>query len=166
MQDDIQYIFLVGAKSLGTYGGYETFISKLTEYHQNNEKIKYHVAVKANSQGCMDLYKTEGAEIIDEYRFVYHNADCFRIHVPEKLGPAQAVYYDVVALKECCKSIRKQGIQHPIVYIMVCRIGPFMKHYYKEIHELRGRVFLNPDSRKDIIWLNQKTPHKYRVLTA
>ena len=138
MQGDIQHVFLVGAKSLGTYGGYETFINKLTEYHQNNEKIKYHVAVKANGQGCMDPYKTEGAEIIDEHRFTYHSADCFRIHVPEKLGPAQAIYYDVAALKECCRIIREQKLQHPIVYIMACRIGPFIKHYYKKMATLKN----------------------------
>ena len=153
MQDDIQHVFLVGAKSLGAYGGYETFINKLTEYHQNNEKIKYHVACKANGSGCMDPYKTEGAEIIDEHRFIYHNADCFRIQVPEKLGPAQAIYYDVVALKECCRIIREQGIQHPVIYIMACRIGPFIKHYYKEIHKLGGRVFLNPDGHE---WMRAK----------
>ena len=28
----LQHVFLVGAKSLGAYGGYETFINKLTEY--------------------------------------------------------------------------------------------------------------------------------------
>ena len=37
---DIQHVYLVGAKSLGAYGGYETFIYKLTEYHQNKEKTK------------------------------------------------------------------------------------------------------------------------------
>ena len=30
----VQNVFLVGAKSLGAYGGYETFVYKLTEYHQ------------------------------------------------------------------------------------------------------------------------------------
>ncbi|MFQ9389383.1 MAG: DUF1972 domain-containing protein [Coprococcus sp.] len=35
---DIQHVYLVGAKSLGAYGGYETFVYKLTEYHQNNKK--------------------------------------------------------------------------------------------------------------------------------
>lgn len=144
----VQHVFLVGAKSLGAYGGYETFINKLTEYHQNNEKIKYHVACKANGDGCMDPSKTEGAEIISENEFIYHNAECFRIHVPEKLGPAQAIYYDIAALKESCKIIREERIKHPIVYIMACRIGPFMKHFYKEIHKLGGRVFLNPDGHE------------------
>ena len=27
----VQHVFLVGAKSLGAYGGYETFVYKLTE---------------------------------------------------------------------------------------------------------------------------------------
>lgn len=153
MQNEVQHVFLVGAKSLGAYGGYETFINKLTEYHQNNEKLKYHVAVKANGDGCMDPYKTDGVEIIDENRFVYHNAECFRIHIPEKLGSAQAIYYDVAALRETCKIIKGQDIQHPIVYIMACRIGPFMKHYYKEIHKLGGRIFLNPDGHE---WMRAK----------
>ena len=149
MQDmKIQHVFLVGAKSLGTYGGYETFINKLTEYHQSNSKIKYHVACKANGDGCMDPYKTEGAAIISENEFIYHNAHCFRIKVPEKLGPAQAIYYDIAALKECCKIIRHEKIKHPIVYIMACRIGPFMRHFYNELHKLGGVVYLNPDGHE------------------
>lgn len=151
--DEIQHIFLVGAKSLGAYGGYETFINKLTEYHQNNEKIKYHVACKANGDGCMDPVKTDGTVIISEHNFFYHNAECFRIHVPEKLGPAQAIYYDIAALKECCRIIKEQQIKHPIIYIMACRIGPFIKLFYKKIHQLGGRIFLNPDGHE---WLRAK----------
>lgn len=36
----MQHVFLVGAKSLGAYGGYETFVYKLTEHHQDNKNIK------------------------------------------------------------------------------------------------------------------------------
>lgn len=151
--NEAQHVFLVGAKSLGAYGGYETFINKLTEYHQNNNRIKYHVACKANGDGCMDPYTTDGAEIINDHEFTYHNAHCFRIRIPQKLGPAQAIYYDVVALKECCKIIGEQKIQHPIVYIMACRIGPFMKHFYKKIHKLGGKVYLNPDGHE---WMRAK----------
>ena len=57
---EIQHIYLVGAKSLGAYGGYETFVYKLTEHHQNKENIKYHVACKANGDGCMDETKFDG----------------------------------------------------------------------------------------------------------
>ena len=153
LNNDIQHVFLVGAKSLGAYGGYETFINKLTEYHQNNKKIKYHVACKANGDGSMDPSKIKGVKIISENEFIYHNAECFRIHVPDKIGPAQAIYYDIAALKESCKIIREQKIQHPIVYIMACRIGPFMKYIYKEIHKLGGKVFLNPDGHE---WMRAK----------
>ena len=55
----VQNVFLIGAKSLGAYGGYETFVYKLTEYHQNNPNIKYHVACKANGDGCMDETKLQ-----------------------------------------------------------------------------------------------------------
>lgn len=107
MAQDVQHVFLVGAKSLGAYGGYETFINKLTEYHQNNEKIKYHVACKANGDGSMDPRRTKGAAIVSDHEFIYHNANCIQIHIPEILGPAQAIYYDIAALRACCEYIKK-----------------------------------------------------------
>ena len=94
------------------------------------------------------------------------NAHCFMIHVPEKIGPAQAIYYDINALRWCCEHIEKNHIEKPIVYILASRIGPFEKRYVKRIHMANGLVYQNPDGWKDIIWLNQKTQHKYSVLTA
>lgn len=145
----MQHVFLVGAKSLGAYGGYETFINKLTEYHQNNENIKYHVAVKANGQGAG---VPDGA-VLKDGGYNYHNADCFSISIPEKIGSAQAIYYDCAALKKSIEIIKQQKIENPIVYIMTCRIGPFFNHYAKEIHRLGGKVFLNPDGHE---WMRAK----------
>lgn len=164
-KNEVQHIYLVGAKFLGAYGGYEIFVYRLTEYHQNNEHIKYDVACKVNSDGCMDEKKLENVIWINEHEFQFHNVNCFKIDVPQ-IGPAQAIYYDVAALKVCCEHIKKNQISHLIVYIMACRIGPFARHFYKEIHKLGGTVYLNLDGWKDIIWLNQKTPHKYRFLKA
>lgn len=147
----MQHVFLVGAKSLGAYGGYETFIDKLTEYHQSNLDIKYHVAVKANGQGTS---LPEGVKAVNE-RYVYHNADCFQIRVPDKLGAVQAIYYDCAALNKCLKIIREENIEHPIVYIMACRIGPFFKHYVDKIKRLGGKVYLNPDGHE---WMRAKWP--------
>ena len=62
----MQHIFLVGAKSLGAYGGYETFVYKLTEYHQNNKNIKYHIACKANGNGFMDETKLNGVKLLSD----------------------------------------------------------------------------------------------------
>ena len=150
LREEIQHIYLVGAKSLVAYGGYETFVYKLTEYHQNKENIKYHVACKANGDGCMDESKFEGVTKINDHEFEFHNAHCFKIDVPQ-IGPAQAIYYDVAALKACCEHIKKNHIPHPIVYIMACRIGPFASHFYREIHKLGGTVYLNPDGECEII---------------
>lgn len=148
----MQHVFIIGSKSLGAYGGYETFVYKLTEYHQNNKNIKYHVACKANGDGCMDETKLSDVTKINDSEFTFHNAHCFKIHVP-KIGPAVAIYYDVVALKECCKYIKKNHIEHPIVYILACRIGPFAGHFKKEIHKLGGKVYLNPDGHE---WIRAK----------
>ena len=149
-ENEVQHVFLVGAKSLGAYGGYETFVYKLTEYHQNKKNIKYHVACKANGDGCMDETKVDGVTRINDREFEFHNAHCFKIDIPQ-IGPAQAIYYDVAALKACCKYIKEHRIKHPIVYIMACRIGPFAGHFYKEIHKLGGTVYLNPDGECEII---------------
>ena len=149
---EIQHVYLVGAKSMGAYGGYETFVYKLTEHHQNKENIKYHVACKANGDGCMDESKFEGVNRINHHEFEFHNAHCFKINIPQ-IGPAQAIYYDVAALKACCKHIKENHIAHPIVYIMACRIGPFAGHYYKKIHKLGGTVYLNPDGHE---WMRTK----------
>ena len=139
----MQHVFIVGSKGIpGAYGGYETFVDKLTEYHQDHSQLSYHVACKATENG----------------EFVYHNARCFQIKVPN-LGPAQAIYYDVAALANCCKYIKTHHIEHPIVYILACRIGPFMKHFVKKIHKLGGVVYVNPDGHE---WLRAKWPAPVR----
>jgi Glycosyltransferase len=135
----MQHVFIIGSKGIpGAYGGYETFVDKLTEYHQHNSKIKYHVACKSAEDG----------------EFEYHNARCFKVKVPN-IGAAQAIYYDVAALKRCCDYIEKNKIEHPIVYILACRIGPFASHFQKKIHKLGGVVYLNPDGHE---WLRAKWP--------
>ena len=88
------------------------------------------------------------------------------IHIPEKLGPAQALYYDCKALDECIKTIKTDRISHPIVYIMACRIGPWMKKYYGQIKKLGGKVFLNPDGECEIIWATREKPDFMRVYAA
>ena len=133
----MQNVFIIGSKGIpAAYGGYETFVDKLTEYHRNNDKIKYHVACKGE----------------ENKEYIYHNARCFMIKVPD-IGPAQAIYYDVAALKECCRYIEKKQVKQPVIYILACRIGPFIRHYVRKIHKLGGKVYVNPDGHE---WMRQK----------
>ena len=125
----MQHVFIVGAKGF-TYGGYETFLDKLTEYHQNNENIKYHIACKANGPGMTDETKLAGVKRISNSEYIYHNAHCFKIKSPE-LGSAQAIFYDIKALQYCCEYIKKNNIEHPIVYVLSSRVGPVMGHFAK-----------------------------------
>lgn len=145
-------VILVGAKSIGQYGGYESFINKLLEYHKDEENLHYYVYCKANGSGCMDIGKLPGAKAVNETEFIYCNARGFLLHVPQ-IGAAQAIYYDVKALSEACKLIKREQLKNPIVYIMACRIGPFMNHFVKKIHTLGGKVYLNPDGHE---WMRAK----------
>lgn len=140
-------IILIGAKSIGQYGGYESFVNKLLEYHQYKKNLVYYVYCKENGSGCMDINKLPGAKKVSESEFTYYNARGFLIHIPQ-IGPAQAIYYDVKALSEACKLIEQKHLQNTIVYIMACRIGPFMRHFVKKIHVLGGKVYLNPDGHE------------------
>lgn len=135
----MQHIFIVGCKGIpGAYGGYETFVDKLTEYHQEHPELRYHVACKGKTK----------------HETIYHNARCFHLTPPE-LGPAQAIFYDIEALKLCCRYIREHQIERPIVYILACRIGPFVAPYVRKIRKMGGRVFVNPDGHE---WLRAKWP--------
>ncbi len=128
----MQHVFIVGSKGIpGNYGGYETFVDRLTECHQNNRHIRYHVA-------CKNMEKKE---------VKYHNARCFSVKVPN-IGAAQAVYYDLKALHMCCKYIEKHNIKNPIVYVLACRIGPFCGHYLRKLHSLGGKLYVNPDGHE------------------
>lgn len=139
----MQHVFIIGSKGIpSNYGGYETFVDKLTEYHQNNKDIKYHVACKAK----------------DTKEFEYHNTRCFNVKVPN-MGAAQAIYYDVAAFKACCKYIKKNSIRHPIVYVLACRMGPFFNKYVKKVHKLGGKVYVNPDGHE---WMRAKWPELVR----
>ncbi|MCH3987864.1 MAG: DUF1972 domain-containing protein [Lachnospiraceae bacterium] len=149
----MQHIFIIGSKSMGAYGGYETFVYKLTEYHQDNQNIKYHVACKANGSGSRDESTLPGARKINDHEFEYHNAICFKITVPEWMKSAQALYYDVEAIKYSLSYIKAHHIEHPIIYILACRIGPWMAHFQSEIHKMDGKLYINPDGHE---WMRQK----------
>lgn len=145
-------VILVGAKSIGQYGGYESFINKLLEYHKDEKNLHYFVYCKANGSGYMNISKLPGAKAVNETEFTYCNARGFLLHVPQ-IGAAQAIYYDVKALRAACKFIKKEHLKNQVVYIMACRIGPFMKHFVKKIHALGGKVYLNPDGHE---WMRKK----------
>lgn len=132
MSKDIRNVFIIGSKGIpANYGGFETFVEKLTE-KQVDKSIKYHVACLSNN---------------NNNEFVHNGARCFNINVPN-IGAAKAVYYDIVALKESIKFIKKNKIKDPIVYILACRIGPFVGYYKKKLKRLGGTLFVNPDGHE------------------
>lgn len=157
-ESTVQHIFIIGSKSIGQYGGYETFVDKLTEQHQNDPTIKYHVACKANGDGFMDESKLDGIEIIKENadgtveEFTYHNAHVFKIPCPD-IGPAVAIYYDRAAVRYSINYCKENHIDKPIFYILTCRIGLFINSLVRQIKAIGGRYYLNPDGHE---WMRAK----------
>lgn len=124
-------VFIIGSKGIpARYGGFETFVEKLTE-QQVSKEIKYHVSCLAN----------------DTREFEHNGARCFNVNVPN-IGPAKAVYYDLVALRECIRYIKEHNINNAIVYILACRIGPFIGFYKRKLEKLGVTLFVNPDGHE------------------
>lgn len=135
-------VFIIGSKGIpANYGGFETFVDKLTEFSDNKE-IKYHVS-------CLSDNSEE---------FEYNGARCFNIPVKD-IGSAKAVVYDVQALDECIKYIEKNNIQNSIIYILACRIGPFIGKYKKKMKMLGIKLYVNPDGNE---WRRSKWNYAIR----
>lgn len=128
----MQHVFLIGSRGIPlNYGGYETFVQKLTEYHQNDEEIQYHVA-------CQNFDKEE---------FVFQNARCFNVKVPN-IGPAKAVLYDYLAVQKALKYIQDKHLKNAVIYICTCRIGLFIGYLKSKMKTLECAYMLNPDGHE------------------
>lgn len=154
----MQHVFICGAKSVGRYGGYETFVEELAVYSQKYSDIKLHILCKANGEGCVDETKLKGAVSLSPTEFEYYGAHCIKLHVPN-LGAATAIWYDTAAVSFCLKYCREHQIPKPIFYILTCRIGPMIGHLARQIKKLGGQLQLNPDGHE---WKRQKWPAPVR----
>ena len=135
----MQHVFIIGSKGIpAQYGGYETFVDKLTE-NQKSLDIKYHVACAVDDAS-------------DVGEFEYNGAHCFKV-LRRPIGAAQAITYDTDAFAWCLNYIEKNKIEHPIVYVLACRIGPFVGTYAKRLHNLGGILLVNPDGHE---WMRAK----------
>lgn len=135
----MQHVFIIGSKGIpAQYGGYETFVDKLTANQSSND-IKYHVACAVDDPARAG-------------EFEYNGAQCFNI-VRKPVGAARAIFYDIDAFKWCLEYIENNNIEHPIVYVLACRIGPFVGSLAKRLHRMGGMLLVNPDGHE---WMRAK----------
>ncbi|MFL0246150.1 beta 1-4 rhamnosyltransferase Cps2T [Candidatus Clostridium stratigraminis] len=124
-------VFIIGSKGIpARYGGFETFVHNLTA-KKKSENIKYNVS-------CLGT---------DNNEFEFNNARCFNVKV-KNIGSIKAIIYDITALRECIKYIRKNKLKNSIVYILACRIGFFLAIYCKVITKMGIKIFVNPDGHE------------------
>lgn len=63
-------------------------------------------------------------------------------------GPQKAIFYDVDAIKYSIDYIKKYNLKEPVIYVLACRIGPFIGKFKRQIHELGGQLYVNPDGHE------------------
>lgn len=130
-------VFIIGSKGIpAKYGGFETFVENLTKYKKDKD-IQYFVS-------CIPT-KEEFKKGPRKYK--HNKANCFYVH-PRDVGPAKAIVHDLEALSCCIKYIQSKKIEEPIVYILACRIGPFIYYYKKKLEALGGTLYVNPDGHE------------------
>ena len=138
-----QSVYIIGSKGIpAKYGGFETFVEKLTEY-QKDSNIQYYVA-------CMRENSAKSG--ITDDQFEHNGAICFNIDVPN-IGPARAIAYDIAAVNKAIELAKENKDEAPIFYILACRIGPFISGLKKKIRAIGGRLLVNPDGHE---WLRAK----------
>ena len=121
-------VFLIGSNGIpAKYGGFETFVENLTS-KKINTKIKYHVA-------CLGT---------DNHEEEYNNARCFYVKVPN-IGPAKAIYYDLIALKKAIKYIKKNELKNVTIYLLGSTIGAFTGLFKKNLKKSNIKLYVNPD---------------------
>ncbi len=135
-------VFILGTKGIpAKYGGFETFVEKLTLNRQDT-RIQYHVYCQ----------RTAGEYRKDPEAYWHNGAICFPVPVPE-IGPAKAVWYDWHALKLAIQYIERKQVENAVIFLCACRIGPFLKMNRRKIKALGARLIINPDGHE---WLRAK----------
>ena len=136
-------VYIIGSKGIpAKYGGFETFVEKLTEF-QKDKDIQYYVA-------CMRENSAKSG--ITEDFFEHNGAICFNIDVPN-IGPARAISYDIAALNKAIEIAKTNRDEAPIFYILACRIGPFISSIKRKNKAHGGTLMVNPDGHE---WLRAK----------
>lgn len=127
----MRHVFIIGSKGIpAKYGGFETFVEKLVEGSDTSE-IQYHVSCMGNNN--------------DE--FYYKDSRCFNVETPD-IGSAKAVVYDLKSLDKSISYIEKNKLENAIIYILACRIGPFLSFYKRKLSKLNVKIFINPDGHE------------------
>lgn len=121
-------VFIVGSNGIpANYGGFETFVENLTA-KKIDDKIKYHVA-------CLGT---------DNQEEEYNHARCFHVKVPN-IGPAKAIYYDLVALKRAITYSKKQNLKNVTIYLLGSTIGAFTGLFKRTLKKQHIKFYVNPD---------------------
>lgn len=140
---DYNNIFILGSKGIpAKYGGFETFVEELVT-RKKDEKINYFVTCLSHTNEINKINDTT----------------CFHIKVP-KVGSATAVLYDLLSLNYVLKYIKNNQVENAKIYILACRIGPFLRYFKSEIQKNGIELLVNPDGNE---WKRSKWSLPVRI---
>ncbi len=124
-------VFIIGSRGYhASYGGWETFVSNLTDYYQDKNTIFY-----------ISEYTDNKNEKIKE---VSNNIIVFPIYV-KKSGSATMFFYSIKALKYSIKYIKEHQLENTYIYMLGLKLFHYLWLYEKELKKLSVTTLVNPD---------------------
>ena len=124
-------VFIIGSRGYhASYGGWETFVSNLTDYYQDKNTIFY-----------ISEYTDNKNEKIKE---VSNNIIVFPIYV-KKSGSATMFFYSIKALKYSIKYIKEHQLENTYIYMLGLKLFHYLWLYEKKLKKLSVTTLVNPD---------------------
>lgn len=133
-------IIIIGARGYkSNYGGWETFVTNLIQNYED-KNVKFHVPELTHD-------KKMNKKIIEK-----EGVSCLQVYSP-KLGFVTMFIYAIYALKQMRKYIKRNQLEHVVLYVLGCRVGPFYPFLIRSLKKQGIKVYLNPDGLE---WMREK----------
>ena len=127
----MKHIFIIGARGYkASYGGWETFVTKLVDNY-NDENTIFHISGLSENNNKIE-YKINNRIITDSF-YIKQN------------GGMKMLLCTIKAFMYYLKYIKNNNIEDAYIYVLGLKLGPFLKLYKNKINKLGITTLVNPD---------------------
>ena len=124
-------VFIIGARGYhASYGGWETFVSNLTDYYHDKD-TRFFISEYTEN-------RNEGLKEIT------NNITVIPIYV-KKSGSATMFIYTIKSFKYCLNYIKENQIENSYLYILGLKLFHYLWLYQKKLKKLSITTLVNPD---------------------
>ena len=137
-----KHIFILGSRGYNfKYGGWETFVYEFVNNYKDKDTKFYIPYLTFNKE-------EDFSEVTEK------NINSINLYVPQR-GFATMFNFTRKSFKYTINYLTNNKLSNVYVIVLGCKMGPFMKGYYKKLKALGAKVLMNPDGLE---WKREKWP--------